>query len=365
MNPVGEVVDTRAEAEALAAEGHPPLLVVETLTAFLDEHGIGRGAVTAERIGEGQSNVTYAVTRGSETFVVRRGPRPPLPRSTHDMVREARVQTFVATHGVPVPRILAVGEDPSLLGVPFYVMEHIDGLVITESIPPALDSAEQRRRTSEQLVDLLVTLHEVPVDGEDAAGLGRPEGYLERQVSRFRTLWRSNAERDLPEVDELGGWLAENLPESRRAALIHGDYRLGNVMFAAEAPATARALLDWEMSTLGDPLADVGYMTAMYADPDAPPTIMQLTPVTREPGYLSRDVIVERYARASGADVSHLAWYEALALWKSAVFCEAIHTRWRNGERPGDDFGPQLERGVPDLLVAARAAAARLTGAAL
>ncbi|MCS5735169.1 phosphotransferase family protein [Herbiconiux daphne] len=358
---VTEVVDTPADAAALVASGSPaPLLVIEPLTAFLDARGIGAGAITATRIGDGQSNVTYAIRRGDDRFVVRRGPRPPLPKSTHDMAREARVQWFAAAHGVPVPRILAVCDDPGLLGVPFYVMEHIDGLVITDEIPAALDSLDQRRQTSEQLVDLLVSLHEVPVDGDDAAGLGRPEGYLERQVARFRGLWSGNSERELPVVDELGAWLAEHLPVSERTALIHGDYRLGNVMFRPEAPARARALLDWEMSTLGDPLADAGYLTAMYADASAPPTVMQLTSVTRAPGYLTRDEIVERYAARSGADVSRLAWYETLALWKSAVFCEAIYTRWRHGERPDDDFGPRLKDGVPDLLEAARAAAARL-----
>ncbi len=357
--PVVEVVDTRADAAALVAAGGAPLLVLDVLAEFLDAHGIGAGLVSARRIGEGQSNVTYAVTRGDETVVVRRGPRPPLPRSTHDMVREARVQTFAASHGVPVPRILAVCADDTLLGVPFYVMEHIDALVITDEIPAQLSEPEQRRRTGEQLADLLVRLHEVPVDGVDAAGLGRPEGYLERQVERFRQLWSANSERELPEVDALGAWLADHRPVSQRTALIHGDYRLGNVMFDTRAPARARALLDWEMSTVGDPLADVGYMTAMYADPSSPTTIMQLTSVTREPGYPTRDQIVDRYALGSGADVSGLAWYEALALWKSAVFCEAIYTRWLHGERPDDDFGPRLREGVPELLEAARSAAAR------
>jgi aminoglycoside phosphotransferase (APT) family kinase protein len=355
-----EVVETPAEADAAIAAGGPsPLLVLESLTAFLDDHGIGEGPVAARRIGDGQSNVTFAVRRGDQTVVVRRGPRPPLPRSTHDMIREARVQRFVAGHGVPVPRILAVCEDTALLGVPFYVMEHIDGLVLTDDIPAPLSAPAERRRTSEELVDLLVALHAVPVDGDDARALGRPDGYLERQVTRFRQLWSGNSERELPLVGELGAWLAEHRPESQRAAVIHGDYRLGNVMFDPQAPARARALLDWEMSTVGDPLADVGYLAAMYADPDAPPTIMQLTPVTREAGYLSRAQIVERYALASGLDVSHLHWYQALALWKAAVFCEAIYTRWLHGERPDDDFGPRLRTGVPELLEAARAAAAQ------
>jgi aminoglycoside phosphotransferase (APT) family kinase protein len=335
--------------------GSPPL-PLDTVTEFLDAHGIGAGPIRAERIGDGQSNLTYAIRRGDETVVLRRGPRPPLPRSTHDMVREARVQRFAAARGLPVPRILAVCDDDALLGVPFYVMEHLDGLVVTDSIPGELAHPDERRRTSERLVDLLVALHDVPVDDEAAAGLGRPEGYLERQVARFSTLWNTVSERRLPLVDELAARLAADVPAPQRASLLHGDYRLGNLMFAPTAPARVLALLDWEMSTLGDPLADVGYLIAMYADQDAPATVMQLTPVTREPGYLTRAELVERYAAGSGVDLSRLGWYEALALWKAAVFCEAIHTRWRRGERPGDTFGPQLTAGVPRLLDAAHTA---------
>ncbi len=349
---------TEMPANAEAAPGPPPL-PLDVVAAFLDAHGIGAGPVRAERIGDGQSNLTYAIRRGETTAVLRRGPRPPLPRSTHDMVREARVQQFVAAHGVPVPRILAVCDDESLLGVPFYVMEHLDGLVITDTVPAALSAIDERRRSSEELVDLLVALHTVPVDGDDARGLGRPDGYLKRQVARFASLWDTVSDRDLPLVAELAGRLGARIPSPQRASLLHGDYRLGNVMFVADAPARVRALLDWEMSTLGDPLADVGYLMAMYADPDAPPTVMQLTPVTREPGYLTRHEIAERYAAGSGADLAELGWYEALALWKSAVFCEAIHTRWRRGERPGDRFGPQLTAGVPALLEAASAALGR------
>ncbi|WP_084361620.1 phosphotransferase family protein [Herbiconiux solani] len=349
-------VQPTAERTPGPGPGPDPLLPLDIVTRFLDENGLGTGPVMAERIGDGQSNLTYALRRGDETVVLRRGPRPPLPRSTHDMVREAQVQRFVGERGVPVPRILAVCPDETLLGVPFYVMEHLDGLVITDDIPEQLSAPEERRRTSEQLVDLLATLHDVPVDNEDAAGLGRPDGYLERQVSRFSRLWPTVSERELPLVGELATRLSARIPVPQRASLIHGDYRLGNLMFERSSPARVRALLDWEMSTLGDPLADVGYLMAMYADADAPASIMQLTPVTREPGYLTRRELAERYAAASGADLGELGWYEALALWKAAVFCEAIHTRWRHGERPGDDFGPRLTEGVPELLRAAEAA---------
>lgn len=354
----GDVVRTRAEAGALP---QPPLLVLDALTAFLDENGIGAGDLEVQRIGEGQSNVTFAVRRGDTRVVVRRGPRPPLPRSTHDMIREARVQQFLAGHGIPVPQILAVCTDETVLGVPFYVMEFLDGYVITDDIPDALNSPEGRRDTGHALVDLLVQLHRVPVDSPAAQALGRPVGYLGRQVERFGALWQGNTTRDLPVVARLGSWLAATLPESQAAAVVHGDYRMGNLMFAPDGTARVRALLDWEMATLGDPLADLGYLVATYAEPGRPSSVMELTSVTRQPGYPSRAELVDRYAAGSGLDVAALPWYETLALWKAAIFCEAIHTRWLHGERPDDTrFAPSLTEGVPRLLELAEDSAGRL-----
>ncbi|WP_338751838.1 phosphotransferase family protein [Janibacter alittae] len=342
-----EVVATAEDAASLAS---PPLLVIETVTAFLDEHGLGSGPLAWERIGDGQSNITYRISRGGQVLVLRRGPRPPLPRSTHDMVREARIQRLLRTEGIPVPEVVAVCEDESLLGVPFYVMSYLDGVVITDTVPTHLDPVEQRDATSRAVVETLTQLHRVDVTTADLAGLGRPDGYLERQVARFAQLWEANTTRELPQVAALATWLEQNRPRTQAAAVVHGDYRIGNLMFADRAPATVVGILDWEMATLGDPLADLGYLAATYSDPGSEPTIMELTPVTRQPGYWTRQQLVDHYAQRSGLDVTALPWYQALALWKSAIFCEAIYTRWLHGERPGDDFSPTLEAGVPRLL---------------
>ena len=266
------------------------------------------------------------------------------------MVREARIQLLLGAEGIPVPEVLAVCEDESLLGVPFYVMSYLQGSVITEEVPAHLDPIEQRDATSRMVVDTLSQLHRVDVTKGDLAGLGRPDGYLSRQVSRFAQLWDANTTRDLPQVTALATWLERNLPGSQAAAMVHGDYRIGNLMFSAGAPARVVGILAWEMATLGDPLADLGYLVATYADPASNPTIMELTTVTRQHGYWTRQQLVDRYAEQSGLDVSALPWYQALALWKSAIFCEAIYTRWLNGERPGDTFSPALEAGVPLLL---------------
>lgn len=325
------------------------LFPVPAITAFLDEHGIGSGPVRASRVGEGHSNLTYRVERDDVAVVLRRGPRPPLPRSTHDMVREARIQRTLAAHGVPVPQILAVEEDAARIGVPFYVSAWLDGIVITDEVPAHLADEAGRRTTVEAAVDALVALHAVDVTAPDVAGLGRPEGYLGRQVERFRGLWSVNSQREVAGIHELGDWLAEHLPTTQRHAVVHGDFRIGNLMYAADAPARVRAILDWEMATLGDPLADVGYLLATYASPDSVSTPMELTPVTRQPGYPSADDIATRYAAATGLDLGDLRWYEVLALWKACIFLEAMHTRWRAGERPGDAFAPTLTEGVPLL----------------
>ncbi len=346
-----EVVATAADADGL---DRPPLLVLDRVRRFLDEHDIGEGPLAWQRIGDGQSNITYLIEREDRRVVLRRGPRPPLPRSTHDMLRESRVQQGLARVGVPVPQILAVCADESLLGVPFYVMDYLDGEILLGSAPASLDTWDQRRATSEALVDTLASLHGVDLELAGLADFGRPQGYLERQIATFSGLASQVSERGLPLVAELGVWLEAHRPETQRAALVHGDYRLGNVMFRREAPASVAAVLDWEMAALGDPLADLDYLTATYCDVGSPGSVMEISDVTREPGYLTRAEIAERYAARSGLDVSQLPWYQALALWKSSVFLEAIYTRWVRGERPGDEFAPVLEHEIPRLLEVAR-----------
>lgn len=342
-----EVVQTMTEAADCA---RAPLLVIDKIDDYLDTIGFAQGELRWRRIGDGQSNITYELRRGNDRVALRRGPRPPLPPSAHDMLREARIQETLADRGVPVPEIRAVCDDVSVLGVPFYLMSFVEGDVITTTIPAAYDAPGAGAATAYGAVDALASLHGVPIE-DDVAALGKPDGYLRRQVERFGRLWSVNSRRSIPQVDEIGQRLAASLPGMQRTSVVHGDYRLGNIMF--RKPGEVGAILDWEMSTLGDPLADLGYFVATYSEPGRAATVMDLTPVTAEPGFPSADELVARYAALTGADVSQLAWYRSLALWKSAVFCEAIYTRWLDGERPGDKFAPGLERGVPELLDAA------------
>jgi aminoglycoside phosphotransferase (APT) family kinase protein len=347
-----EIVDTPAQA---AAQAPAPLLVREPLAEFLDGAGLGSGAIEAERVGDGHSNVTYLVRRGGERFVLRRPPRPPLPPSAHDVLREARLLRALAGTAARVPRVLAVCDDESVLGVPFYVMEEVAGSVITDAVPPALDSPAERARIGDELVDALVEVHAVDWQAAGLDGFGKPSGYLERQLRRFNGLWEHNKTRELPIVAEVGDWLAANLPDSPPATIVHGDYRLGNVMVADDPPGRLVAVFDWELATIGDPLADLGYLTVTWVAPDDPGDTMfsALSAVTREPGFPTREQIVTRYEQKSGRSMQALHWYQALALWKAAVFMEGNYKRFLAGNSD-DDFLSIFDEGVPALAEKAR-----------
>jgi aminoglycoside phosphotransferase (APT) family kinase protein len=347
-----EVVDTPAQAEGLPLA---PLVVRRPLEAWLDAAGLGAGPVRATRIGEGHSNVTFLVEREGLRGVLRRPPRPPLPPSAHDVLREARLLRALAPTAVRVPEVLATCEDEAVLGVPFYVMRELEGAVLTDALPPALDEPAGRARIAEELVDALVEVHAADWRACGLEGFGKPAGYLERQVRRFAGLWEVNKTREVPLVGELATRLAARVPEQREATIVHGDYRLGNVMFASGAPARLVAIFDWELATIGDPLADLGYLVATWSDRDGPQTVIGLSPVTRREGFPGRDGLAELYAARSGRDLGDLGWYRALALWKSAVFCEAIYGRYLRGETSAP-FAAALGDGIPALAEAAAAA---------
>ena len=347
-----DVVETHRDARELEL---PPLVVREPLERFLDERGIGSGPVEVERIGEGHSNVTYLVRRGDARVVLRRPPRPPLPPSAHDVLREARLLRALEGTRVRVPRVLATCDDESVLGAPFYLMAELHGSVVTTEIPAPLDNPEGHRRISEELVDALVELHEVDWRARGLEGYGKPTGYLERQIRRFSGLWEHNKTRDVPVVDEVGEWLRRNMPQSPPSTIVHGDYRLGNVMVAPDAPARVVAIFDWELSTIGDPLADVGYLTVTWAEAGDPADIAysSLSAATRREGFLTRDQLVARYEERSGRSVSALNWYQALALWKAAVFMEGNFKRYSLGASD-DPYLALFDEGVPALAEKAR-----------
>jgi aminoglycoside phosphotransferase (APT) family kinase protein len=340
-----DVVRTVAEQSGLGLE---PLLVLEPLEAFLDDAGLGSGPIEASAIGGGHSNVTYLLRRGEESLVLRRPPRGPLPPSAHDVLREARLLSALGPLGFRVPEVLATCEDGNVIGAPFYVMPFVAGHVLTATLPPEIGDAGAPARIAEELVDCLVELHAIDVEGAGLAAFGRADGYLERQIKRFGGLLELNATRPLPDLERLAEWLAANIPDSPAATVVHGDYRLGNVMFAPSSPRLV-AVLDWEMATIGDPLADIGYMTAMWAQPDDPPNpVGDLSEVTRLPGFPGREALAERYVAATGLSLDALGWYQVLALWKAAIFLEGSYKRYQAGTTV-DTYFARLGEGVEKI----------------
>jgi aminoglycoside phosphotransferase (APT) family kinase protein len=342
-----DIVETHADAKANSRE---PLLVLAPLREFLTGAGLSApDDLRAEPVGDGHSNVTYRLSTG---VVLRRPPRGPLPPSAHDVLREARLLRALRNTQVRTPAVLATCEGTEVIGAPFYVMEEVEGEVITDSIPAPLDNSEQRDRIADELVDALVELHSADWRELGLEGFGKPTGYLERQLRRFNGLWEHNKTRDIPEFEQVSQWLAANLPESPPATIVHGDYRLGNTMLDAEPPARLKAIFDWEMATIGDPLADVGYMMIHWTQADDPVGRFTLQSVTSLPGFPARQELVRRYEERSGRSVGALDWYVTLALWKAVAFMEGNYKRAISGSTD-DPYLKTFGEGVVEL--AARA----------
>jgi len=250
--------------------------------------------------------------------------------------------------------VLASCSDESVIGAPFFLMDHVDGEVIVSNVPAALDTPAERTRIGWELIDALVEIHSVDWRAVGLADFGRPSGYLERQLRRFGGLWETNRTRELGAIERVAHWLAEHLPDSSPATLVHGDYRLGNAIFGASPPARLAAVLDWEMATIGDPLADVGYLCMMWAQPGDPPEGLrgQLGGVTRAEGFPTRAQLVARYEERSGRAVQALDWYVTLALWKAAIFMEGNYKRALAGTTD-DPYLAQFGEGVAELATAA------------
>jgi aminoglycoside phosphotransferase (APT) family kinase protein len=339
-----DIVATHAQG---AANERQPLLVIEPLLEFLAaSHLEAPEQLSATPIGDGHSNVTFAL---STDVVLRRPPRGPLPPSAHDVLREARLLRALEPTSVRTPRVLAVCEDEAVIGAPFYVMEQVQGEVITTAIPPALDNPVERSRIADELIDALVELHAIDWTTVGLEGFGKPTGYLERQLRRFTGLWEHNRTREIDAFDQVGAWLRANLPESPPATIVHGDYRLGNTMLAHGAPARLIAILDWEMATIGDPLADIGYMMLHWAQAGDPQDRkFNLQSVTAQPGFPTRQELVRRYEQRSGRSMQALDWYVTLALWKAAAFMEGNYKRAISGATD-DPYLKSFGEGVVEL----------------
>jgi aminoglycoside phosphotransferase (APT) family kinase protein len=333
----------------------------ERVSRWLEDNIDGLvGPFTFDMIAGGRSNITYRVTDGTGTQVVLR--RPPIGHvlaTAHDMAREHRIISAVGKSDVPVPRTLGLCEDTAVNDAPFYVMSYVDGVVLDgrakgETLPEAL-----RRPASEHLIDVLVALHAVDIDAVGLGDLAKRGNYVERQVKRWSTQWANSKTRELPEIDEVERLLRANIPEQRDVVIAHGDYRFGNCLTDIDKGRIA-AVLDWELCTLGDPLADIGYLGVYWSDPDEPQR--RENDPSGLPGFPTYREMVDMYAAKSGRDVSNIGYYRAFSSWRLAVISEGVYARYVNGAMGKQDYDPTpLKRGV-ELLVESALAALR-TGA--
>jgi aminoglycoside phosphotransferase (APT) family kinase protein len=310
-------------------------LVGPALARALDDPGWER--LEATLVSGGKSNLTFVLRSDAGEAVLRRPPDGPLLPRAHDMGREARVQRALAPTAVPVAAILF--EDAGdLIGVPFYVMEKVDGYVV-RTMPEGWATSEQDRHAiADVLVDTLADLHAISPDEVGLTGFGRPAGLGERQVRRWSDQWERSKSREVPAVDELGRLLRARPPTGPGGAIVHGDYRIDNCLLGKQMPPAIKAVLDWELATLGEPLADLGLFLFYWREPSDVRPAMTPAP-TMQPGFPSRAYLAERYARRTGADLSDLKAWVALAHFKSAVIAQGIAARVQAGSMAGQDFG--------------------------
>lgn len=337
------------DLQAAAARGASADLVGPYLASELGDE-LWRDC-TVELIAGGRSNLTYLVTSPAGLQVLRRPPLGGVLATAHDMSREYRVMTALADTPVPVPKTALLCTDEDIIGAPFYVMERVEGHVVRGVLPPGLaETAEERASLSDAMIRVLASIHAVPIDGA-LEGFGRPAGFLERQVRRWTRQWEASKEADLPDLDRLAASLGDTIPVSGPPSLVHGDYKIDNTLLDRARPGWIAAVLDWEMSTLGDPLADLGLMLVYWAESDRDATAGFIPTVTQLPGFASRDDMIENYARRSGRDVGALPWYLAFGYFKLAVIAAGVAARGRAGAMIGEGF-TEADRAVPPLIAA-------------
>ena len=284
------------------------------------------------RIGEGQSNLTYRLVDAAGSAVVLR--RPPLGKtlaSAHDMAREHIVLSALSQAGARVPRTIAFCDDVAFCGAPFFVMEHVDGLVLSTVAAAETLDPEARGAVGREMASTLAALHALDVDAVGLAALRRPEPLAARQLRRWARQWHASKTRELPLVDELAELFAARLPDEREQALVHGDYHLGNALVARDG--SMRAVLDWELCTVGDPVADVGQMVAYWTEMAAAAhgeDALFPEPVTALPGFPTAQELAGAYAQVSGRDLGALGFWVAFAYWKVAIIVEGVYRRWLN-----------------------------------
>lgn len=312
----------------------------ENLAATLGDRFDRTAPMTVEQFPGGHSNLTYLLRFGDQEFAMRRPPFGPVPPRAHDMARECRILAAIHPVFPLAPRPFLLCEDQSIIGSTFYLMERRHGLVIRSDEPPELaNNPAERRRVSQAVVDVLADLHLVDINTHGLEALGQPAGFVERQVRGWRKRWQGSETSDQPEMDALAQWLIDRLPpDPARATLLHGDFKLDNVMLAAHDFGQLVAVFDWEMSTIGDPLVDLGILLAYWVHTVPASQGDALASVAGRPGWFSREELLERYAARTGSALAKIEFYEVFAVFKLAVVLQQIFYRYSRGQTDDPRF---------------------------
>lgn len=328
------------------ASANPESLDLGALTAYLRNASVpvGDQNLQGTLISGGKSNLTYRVTDGTSRWILRRPPLGDILPGAHDVCREYRVMQALGGSNVPVPRTVALCQDTDVLGAPFYLMDEVPGLVLRTPEDVAKVPVDTRTQLGLTMVDVLADLHEVDIEQAGLDTLGNPKGYLERQLGRWVRQYHKIKVRDLEKIRPIADALANSLPTGVKPAVVHGDYRLDNVIVSAEHPARINAVLDWEMATLGDPLTDLGILVMFWDEPGKPPN-----PITNglmaAPGFMSAEAAIDRYISRRDLQMDNLDWYLVFARFKLAIILEQIHIRHLQGQTRGEGF-----TGVGDMV---------------
>jgi aminoglycoside phosphotransferase (APT) family kinase protein len=336
----------------MAVDGVPGIPDGPRLTRWLSDNGVAYGELLGiELIPGGRSNLTYRLDLSGSRLVLRRPPLGHVLPTAHDMSREFRVLSALHGTSIPVPAPLAACTDPDVIGAPFYLMEYVDARVLRTEQDAAQLTSDQARQLSERLAEMLAAIHGVDIEATGLAGFGRPEGYLARQLTRWQRQWELSVTREMPGYSRLVDRLAAGLPSGGDHTLVHGDFRLDNMLVTLGQRPKVAAVVDWEMSTLGDPLADLGLTLIYWADPDDAQwaAISIGAAVTGMPGFLTRAELAARYAELTGRDLSGIGYYMAFGCYKLAVVLEGIHARFLQRKTVGEGFEREGQA-VPRLI---------------
>jgi aminoglycoside phosphotransferase (APT) family kinase protein len=313
----------------------------QALAAYLRSQFGSASEIAVEQFPYGHSNLVYLVRFGGREYVLRRPPLGPVAPKAHDMAREFRVLRAIAPYFPEAPRVVLLCEEPAVIGCTFFLMERRRGLIIRDAMPPQLAAIpDHARRVSETFVDCLARLRSIDVSASGLEALGKVEGFVERQVRGWTERWQRAQTEELPEMNTVIRWLAERLPRTQGASLVHNDYKLDNVMLSADG-GRVEAVLDWEMATVGEPLADLGLTLCYWTwAPEAIQNDSYASSALHRPrsGWFSRDEFLERYAARSGGDVSGIGYYEVLGVFKLAVILQQIYFRFHCGQTRDERF---------------------------